>query len=112
MPPFKFVPFIPTVDCECGGLALPPGGDVLRDAGVVGRVRDLGVHDDQVSLARDQEVLVLGPWLERAPVLGPGHGGRGLALGRVAPHLHLAPGRDLLGVGWNLELPLQVWKKS
>ena len=34
----NYLSFFLTVNCECGGLALPAGGDVLGDAGVVGGV--------------------------------------------------------------------------
>ena len=94
-----------TVDGELGGLADPPGGDVLRDAGVVGCVGAARLDDDEVSGAGDEEVAALP---HGRPVPQPRHRRGRLSLGRVAPHLHLAAQRHLPRVRRRLELPPQV----
>ena len=103
-----------TVNSELSGVADSPGGDVLGDAAVVGRVGPARLHHDEVAGAGDEEVapvaaaaLPLPHSYGRAVLQPRDHRGR-LPLGRVAPHLHLAAQRHLPRVRRRLELAPEV----
>lgn len=49
-----------TIDYNRGGGAAPLGYDVLRHTGVVGRIREAGLFDDQIMVDGDVEVPVVG----------------------------------------------------
>ena len=94
-----------TVNSELSGLADSPGGDVLGDAAVVGRVGPARLHHDEVAGAGDEEVAALA---DGRAVPQPGHRRGRLSLGRVAPHLHLSAQRHLPRVRRRLELAPEV----
>ena len=97
-----------TVNSELSGVADSPGGDVLGDAAVVGRVGPARLHHDEVAGAGDEEVAPVAALPHGRAVLQPrDHRGR-LPLGRVAPHLHLAAQRHLPRVRRRLELAPEV----
>ena len=78
-------------------------GLVGRHAGVVCRVLHPGLLYEQVAVGALDEVVVPRPVDDDAVLAPRGHGGLGLAAGRVAPQDGLRPQLDLLRVRRGLE---------
>ena len=100
-----------TVDRDGCRVAGPGARDVLRHAGVVGRVGQPSGHHDQVALGGHQEVLV-GGRINLAAVLEPVDVRCRPTPGWVASDLNLGALGHLLRVGRHLEMLLQVWKEK
>jgi len=100
-----------TVDSDGRGVAGPRVGYVLGHAAVVCRIGKTGRNDNQVTLGRDEKVLVkIG--VDFSTVLKPIDLWWGFTPWRMAPHFNLTSLRHLLGVGRNFKLFPQVWKKA
>ena len=106
----------PTIDDDSSGGAAAPSHDVLGHAGVVGRVRQAGLADDEVVVDGEQEVGVLGG-VDDILVLEPFHlQGRGWwCEGPVPDSCTLEHGPSLQGVGGegqakqDSSIPVQAW---
>ena len=83
------------MNSDGGGVAVPRAGDIPRDARVVRGVRHPRGHEDEMTLARDDEVLVL-RGVDLAPVLLPIYRRRWPPFRRMTAHLDLAPTGHLL----------------
>ena len=53
-----------TVNCDGSRVTEPLGGHVFSHACVIGCIRQLGVHYDQMAFAGDDEVLLIGHWTD------------------------------------------------